>query len=341
MKRYSLIVVLHIIGIAFLSVGVYLLVDAGLWFSALMAFLILLAIGSHLYRLQMMQVRMMRHLAESLRYDDMMLSFRSPYKNRSMEDMVDELSEAMRNFRTRVLERNEMEAWQKLIRVLTHEIMNSITPIISLSETLSEREVSEKNYPVMRQGMQTIYRRSKGLLEFVENYRKLTRLPAPVRRPVAVRDGYDMDIIPSDLATYGAEAKKLLQDLQKLFSEEYIRIELPETDRILQIDRTQIEQVLINLIKNAKEACSRKEHPRIEVKMLPALSWQCLITVSDNGEGILPEVQDKIFVPFFTTKPSGSGIGLSLCKQVMNRHGGNITVQSAVGKGSCFTLLFG
>lgn len=223
--------------------------------------------------------------------------------------------------RTRVLERNEMEAWQKLIRVLTHEIMNSITPIISLSETLSEREVSEKNYPVMRQGMQTIYRRSKGLLEFVENYRKLTRLPAPVRRPVAVRE--------------------LLQDLQKLFSEEYIRIELPETDRILQIDRTQIEQVLINLIKNAKEACSRKEHPRIEVKMLPALSWQCLITVSDNGEGILPEVQDKIFVPFFTTKPSGSGIGLSLCKQVMNRHGGNITVQSAVGKGSCFTLLFG
>ena len=72
-------------------------------------------------------------------------------------------------------------------------------------------------------------------------------------------------------------------------SEEYIRIELPETDRILQIDRTQIEQVLINLIKNAKEACSRKEHPRIEVKMLPALSWQCLITVNDNGEGILPE----------------------------------------------------
>lgn len=179
MKRYSLVVALHIIGIALFSVGVYLLVDAGLWFSALMAFLILLAIAVHLYRLQMMQVRMMRHLAESLRYDDMMLSFRSPYKNRPMEDMVDELSEAMKNFRTRVLERNEMEAWQKLIRVLTHEIMNSITPIISLSETLSEREVSEKNYPVMRQGMQTIHRRSKGLLEFVENYRKLTRLPAP------------------------------------------------------------------------------------------------------------------------------------------------------------------
>lgn len=321
MRRYSWIVALHIVGIALLSVGIYLLVKAELWFSAGMSFLIWLAIAIHLYRLQMMQVRMMRHLAESLRYDDMMLSFRSPYKNRSMEEMVDELSEAMKNFRTRILERNEMEAWQKLIRVLTHEIMNSITPIISLSETLSEREVSEKNYSVMRQGMQTIHRRSKGLLEFVENYRKLTRLPAPVRRPVSVRE--------------------LLQDLQKLFPETYIHIEFPETDRTLQIDRAQIEQVLINLLKNAKEACGKKASPRIEVKMQPVFSWQCLITVSDNGDGILPEVQDKIFVPFFTTKPSGSGIGLSLCKQIMNRHGGNITVQSAVGKGSCFTLLFG
>ncbi|MDE5710306.1 HAMP domain-containing sensor histidine kinase [uncultured Bacteroides sp.] len=321
MRRYSWIVALHIIGIALLSVGIYLLAKAELWFSAGMSFLIWLAIAIHLYRLQMMQVRMMRHLAESLRYDDMMLSFRSPYKNRSMEEMVDELSEAMKNFRTRILERNEMEAWQKLIRVLTHEIMNSITPIISLSETLSERELNEKNYPVLRQGMQAIHRRSKGLLEFVENYRKLTRLPAPVRRPVSVRE--------------------LLQDLQKLFPETYIHIELPETDRTLQIDRAQIEQVLINLLKNAKEACGKKASPRIEVKMQPVFSWQCLITVSDNGNGILPEVQDKIFVPFFTTKPSGSGIGLSLCKQVMNRHGGNITVQSVVGKGSCFTLLFG
>ena len=321
MKRYSFIVALHIIGIAAFSVGIYLLVDAKLWFSSLMAFLILIAIAIHLYRLQMMQVRMMRHLAESLRYDDMMLSFRSPYHNRSMEDMVNELSEAMKNFRTRVLERNEMEAWQKLIRVLTHEIMNSITPIISLSETLSEREMTEKNYPVMRQGMQTIHRRSKGLLEFVENYRKLTRLPAPVRCPVSVHD--------------------LLNDLQELFSEEFIHIELPEKNRMLQIDRTQIEQVLINLIKNAKEACSKVDSPVIEVKMASALSWQCLITVQDNGGGILPEVLDKIFVPFFTTKPSGSGIGLSLCKQIMNRHGGNITVQSTVGKGSCFTLQFG
>lgn len=321
MKRYSFIIALHIVSIALFSVGIYLLVDAKLWFSSLMAFLILVAIAIHLYRLQMIQVRMMRRLAESLRYDDMMLSFHSPYHNRSMEDMVNELSAAMKDFRIRVLERNEMEAWQKLIRVLTHEIMNSITPIISLSETLSEREMNEKNYPLMRQGMETIHRRSKGLLEFVENYRKLTRLPAPVRRPVSVRE--------------------LLQDLQKLFSEEYIHIEIPETKRTLQIDRAQIEQILINLIKNAVEACVETNNPRIEVKVVPTHSWQYIIAIQDNGRGILPEVQDKIFVPFFTTKSSGSGIGLSLCKQVMNNHGGTITVQSTVGQGSCFTLLFG
>ncbi len=153
-----------------------------------------------------------------------------------------------------VLERNEMEAWQKLIRVLTHEIMNSITPIISLSETLSERGVpvalkdagGEKEYAVMLQAMQTIHRRSKGLLGFVENYRRLTRLPAPVCASVSVRE--------------------LFTDLQKLFPDETIHFELPPSEKILNVDRAQIEQVLINLLKNAREASGRREEPRIEVK---------------------------------------------------------------------------
>ena len=318
MKRYSLIVSLHILGICLLSVGIYLLAEARLWFSTLLAFVALLALAIHLYHMQMIQIRMMRHLAESLRFDDMMLSFRSPYRNRPMEQMVNELSEAMNNFRTRVLEHNEMLAWQKLIRVLTHEIMNSLTPIISLSETLSEREINEKNYGVMRQGMQTIYRRSKGLLDFVENYRKLTRLPAPVRRPVSLNE--------------------LLTDLRKLFPETYIHIHLPETDRVLQIDRTQIEQVLINLLKNAREACAKREQPHIEIRVVPGQSRQCRITVSDNGEGILPEVLDKVFVPFFTTKPNGSGIGLSLCRQVVSLHGGRIYVESELDKGTRFVM---
>ena len=320
MKRYSILVFCHILGIVALSVGAYTLAARSMWFCALTLLLVLLATAWHLYRMQTLQVRMMRHLAESLRHDDLMLSFRSPYRNRAMEEMATELSEAMNIFRTRLLERNEIESWQKLIRVLTHEIMNSITPILSLSATLGEREANEKIYVIMRQGMQTICRRSKGLLDFVENYRKLTRLPAPTRGPVAVSE--------------------LLADLRKLYSEPYIHIQLPSPDIIIQMDRAQIEQVLINLLKNACEACLGHESPRIEVNASRDSRWRCLIHVSDNGNGILPDVQDKIFVPFFTTKPKGSGIGLTLCKQIMTRHGGNIVLDSSASQGSRFTLQF-
>ena len=221
-----------------------------------------------------------------------------------------------------VLERNEMEAWQKLIRVLTHEIMNSITPIISLSETLSERGIpeslGEKEYSIMLQAMQTIHRRSKGLLGFVENYRRLTRIPTPVRTKVSVAE--------------------LFTDLKKLFPEEYIHFEMPASDLYLYADRAQIEQVLINLLKNARETCERKADKEIQIKFFS--KDNPTLAISDNGEGILPTVLDKIFVPFFTTKTSGSGIGLSLCKQIMTLHEGSINVKSEVGKGSSFILTF-
>ena len=223
-----------------------------------------------------------------------------------------------------VLERNEMEAWQKLIRVLTHEIMNSITPIISLSETLSERGIpsqpGEKEYSVMLQAMQTIHRRSKGLLEFVENYRRLTRIPTPIRTQISVAE--------------------LFTDLKKLFPEEEFQFEAPSPELKLNADRTQIEQVLINLLKNAREACNRKLDKNIQVKVKKLSTGNTALTISDNGEGILPDVLDKIFVPFFTTKTSGSGIGLSLCKQIMTLHEGSINVKSEVGKGSSFILTF-
>lgn len=226
-----------------------------------------------------------------------------------------------------VLEENEMEAWQKLIRVLTHEIMNSIAPIISLSETLSERAaqngLNEKDYGNMLQGMQTIHRRSKGLLNFVENYRKLSRLSTPVLAPVCIGE--------------------LLNDMKKLFSSQNIhyiyKVENPEVT--LMVDRSQIEQVLINLLKNAGEACLEQSQPEVIVSTSFVHEKHLfLLTVSDNGSGILPEVMDKVFVPFFTTKPVGSGIGLSLCKQIMNLHGGGISVVSEIGKGSTFTLKF-
>ena len=230
----------------------------------------------------------------------------------------------LRNIRS-VLEENEMEAWQKLVRVLTHEIMNSIAPIISLSDTLSERALvngmNEKDYGIMLHGMQTIHRRSKGLLGFVENYRKLSRLSSPVLAPVRIGD--------------------LLGDIKKLMpssSVSYI-YKVENENQVLMIDRSQIEQVLINLLKNAGEACLEQSHPEVVIETSFQSETRIFqLAVSDNGCGILPDVLDKIFIPFFTTKPTGSGIGLSLCKQIMTLHGGSIRVSSEVGKGSCFTL---
>ena len=228
----------------------------------------------------------------------------------------------LKNIRS-VLEENEMEAWQKLVRVLTHEIMNSITPIISLSDTLCERAIRQgmEEDSLMLQGMKTIHRRSKGLLTFVENYRKLSRLSSPILAPVSVGD--------------------LLGDIKKLFSQSAVRYiyKVEDEARMLMVDRSQIEQVLINLLKNAGEACAEQEHPEVVVETAYQPEKHIFqLSVKDNGCGILPEVLDKIFIPFFTTKHTGSGIGLSLCKQIVTLHGGSIRVSSEVGKGSCFIL---
>ena len=328
MKRYSLIVALHIIGIAFLSVGVYLLVDAGLWFSALMAFLILLAIAVHLYRLQMMQVRMMRHLAESLRYDDMMLSFRSPYKNRSMEDMVDELSEAMRNFRTRVLERNEMEAWQKLIRVLTHEIMNAVTPITSLSDTLlglTEAQVSKEE---IKNGLQTISSTGKGLLSFVESYRKFTRIPTP--EP-------SLFYVKSFIERMVELARHQHPDVRVTF-----HTDIAPSDLILYADENLVSQVVINLLKNAIQAIESDKNTdkegHINIRAYCNEAEAILIEISNNGPAIPNDIAEHIFIPFFTTKEGGSGIGLSISRQIMRLSGGNLSLLP--GKETTFILKF-
>ena len=163
----------------------------------------------------------------------------------------------------------------------------------------------------MLQALEAIHRRSKGLLEFVQNYRKLTRIPAP-------------ELVPLSL-------EELFTGLRKLHATSVIPCEFICHDPRLQIqaDRTQIEQVLLNLIRNAEEACRDIPAPLIRT-----------IHVEDNGPGIVPEALDKIFVPFFTTKSGGSGIGLSLCKQIMTLHKGNITVKSQTGAGSVFTLSF-
>lgn len=325
MKRYSTTVIMHIVAIAAFAVGCFQAFLLGMPFTGVLLLIFLIGFGFSLYRLQMIQVRLMQQLARNIRCSDTSINFVSGYRNSQMEEMVQELREAMRIYRMRTMEANEMESWQKLIRVMGHEIMNSITPIISLSETLGSRTVDEKSYAYMQQGVQIIHKRSKGLLEFVENYRRLTRIPLPKKEKV--------------------ELGTLLRDLKNLFPDNFIHILPPSSEIYLQADRVQIEQVLINLVRNAREACNAVEWdecigPRIEVSVFHHPEWRVAISVADNGEGIQPEVLDKIFVPFFTTKEGGSGIGLSLCRQIMHLHGGSITATSTPGTGTCFTLLF-
>ena len=317
MKRYSTTVIAHICAIVLLSAAAFFAFSHRMPFTGILLTLFIAGLGINLYRLQMIQLRLMKQLSQNIRCGDTALSFRSKYRNAQLEELTDELREAMRMYKKRTMEANEIESWQKLIRVMGHEIMNSITPIISLSETLSTREVE---YSRMQQGMQVIHKRSKGLLEFVENYRRITRIPAPVKEKVTLAE--------------------LFNGIAELIPNDYINFAQPAPQISIKADRTQIEQVLINIIKNAIEACAEVPSPQIQVKSSVSETGTVSITVSDNGPGILPNVLDKIFIPFFTTKENGSGIGLSLCKQIMHLHGGNITAHSTPEQGSEFTLFF-
>lgn len=327
MKRY--IVLIKIILIVLLSLAIAFLLLKGLYFTTVMVGVILILLACSLYWDQKKTIRRMEHLIANIHYGDLNLSFPVPSSGGAEAQLTRSMNEALNAFRSRlynsVVAEAETEAWQKLIRVLTHEIMNSIAPIISLSETVTERAESngmnERDYGIMLQAIQTIHRRSKGLLDFVENYRKLTRIPAPT-----------MQLFP---------VSALFGDIQKLVPANDVRFvySIKPSELRLYADRGMIEQVLINLLKNAVEACSESLSPEVRVEAFRQDGIP-VITISDNGSGIVPEALDKVFVPFFTTKPGGSGIGLSVCRQIMNRHGGNITVISEMEKGTVFTMLF-
>ena len=226
-----------------------------------------------------------------------------------------------------LMQRQEMEAWQQLIRVLTHEIMNSLTPIISISETMGAapfaEHYSETASPSWgrREGVEAfavINRRCHALLDFVENYRQLTRIKAPERTTFPVSE--------------------LFAHLKALFPK--LSIPLGNGESLLSADRSQLEQVLINLIKNAYESGATE----VELSMQPLPSLQGgagggpLIRVKDNGSGMSPDVVDHAFIPFFTTKPNGTGIGLSLCRQIILKHGGTIRMESEEGRGTTFII---
>jgi len=231
------------------------------------------------------------------------------------------------------LEEKEMEAWQNLIRVLTHEIMNSVTPIISLSSTasgiLDEKENHDLSPEMMvdiKVALNTIARRSKGLLHFVDDYRNLTRIPSP--------NFQTLKIFP------------LFKRIEKLFedrlNEKKIRFAFSVIPEDLEVtaDSDLIEQVIINLLLNSFTAISKSAEPEIKLESKIDNRGNAIIRVIDNGCGIPEELQEKIFIPFFTTNKEGSGIGLSLSRQIMRLHKGSISVNSTPGQETIFTLSF-
>jgi two-component system nitrogen regulation sensor histidine kinase NtrY len=236
------------------------------------------------------------------------------------------------------LEEKEIEAWQKLIRVLTHEIMNSITPISSLASTVQDLLIDENGHPVnsdeldedtiesVKEALTTIEKRSKGLLNFVDIYRNLTRIPKPNFRYFLVSDIF-------------GRAEHLLKPT---ISENKIDCSMkviPE-DLKLTADPDLIEQVLINLVLNAIDAVKGMQNPKIKITASINVQNKIRIEVWDNGYGIKPDLLEKIFIPFFTSKKEGSGIGLSLSRQIMHMHKGKITVKSSSEEGTVFNLIF-
>lgn len=236
------------------------------------------------------------------------------------------------------LEEKEIESWQKLIRVLTHEIMNSITPISSLAGTVRGMLLDETNEDLVKMNelddddvesvqsaLNTIEKRSQGLLNFVEIYRNLTRIPKPNFRYFKVRQIFE-----------NAE-QLLMPKIEQLNIDCSYKI-MPD-ELMITADPDLVDQVIINLMLNAIDAVKDNEKPIIRM-VASEVNNKIKIEIRDNGYGIKPDIMDKIFMPFFTSKTHGSGIGLSLSRQIMHLHKGNISVRSKPEEGTIFTLTF-
>ncbi|WP_417860183.1 sensor histidine kinase [Winogradskyella sediminis] len=232
------------------------------------------------------------------------------------------------------LNKNESESWKKLLSVMTHEIMNSIAPISSLADTLQNNlqlaiahpDETRLDLEDINAGVKTIKNRSDGLLKFAKTYRSLSKVTHLNLQRVKIGDLFNNIQL---LMEPSIKAKAIA-----------VSFEIIPPKLELDIDTHLIEQVLINLILNAVDACKMAKHPEIKVVASQNPNRDVVIKVMDNGSGIPKAILENIFVPFFTSKTTGSGIGLSLCKQIMLLHKGRIIVKSVEGEGSVFSLVF-
>jgi signal transduction histidine kinase len=234
------------------------------------------------------------------------------------------------------LDIKEMESWQKLIRILTHEITNSIGPINSTIDTISGFFVDDETSMTRKadrldqktidnavKGIGIIKDRSEGLLDFVQKFRDLTLIPKPGIAKISLRDMF-------------TSMQLLLQEDHK-GKDVNLSIDIDPENLMLLADRSLIEQVLINLLRNAIEAGGKT----LNLKAMAEDGGCVVIRVQDDGRGIDEETIENIFIPFYTTKSDGSGIGLSLSREIMRMHNGSISVISSPGKGSEFEMVFG
>ena len=235
------------------------------------------------------------------------------------------------------IEQKEMEAWHNVIRVLAHEMLNSFTPVSSLASTIKSLTESGNGQPLAREALEdediqdinmaanTIKKRSDGLLVFVKDYRTISNVPVPKLEPINV--------------------KKFLSEIQLLMSapaqEAGVQIKLlpVPANAVVRMDTKLIEQVMINLINNSIHALNGTPDPLIKLSCIVEQD-KTIILVTDNGKGIEEEIMNQIFIPFYTTKKNGSGIGLSLSKNILKKHGGNLLVSSQVGVNTTFSLIF-
>lgn len=219
-------------------------------------------------------------------------------------------------------QQHEQDSWTKLIRVLTHEIMNTISPVASLSDTLS-KSMDEKGHSELdvKAGLETISSSSRNLIKFVETYRQLSGVARPVRKAIMVEELINkVFALGNEMAPEGVTC----------------RFQAQEPDLMIYADEGQISQILINLVKNAVQAGASE----ITITGSMGLEDEVILNVANNGQPISPESQEQIFVPFFTTKKKGSGIGLSISRQIMRNHNGSIELTRSDSTATVFTLIF-
>ena len=289
--------------------------------------------------------------AEAIRYLEpgrrQLVSFRDDASERQLTVMMTqvitgELSEnliSMQDIQSE-LDSAQLQAWQELVRVLTHEIMNSITPVASLAKTATDlvddvREQLDRQAPMaivqeelddVRSAVDIVAKRSDGLTQFVQNYRDMTLLPAPQKQPLLVTE--------------------LFARLEELLASQWQARGITLTTRVepgdlrLSADADLLEQMLLNLLQNAEQALAGCDSPRVTLTGQLSQRDHVMLSVEDNGPGVPEEIADKVFVPFFTSKPTGSGVGLALTRQTMIAHGGTVTLSAGEQGGARFSLIF-